>query len=54
MGRKKDRHREEGPEQDFCFLVSLHANTPERIVQLRELNIFYNPGQRDGEGGGRE
>lgn len=37
QGRKRDRRREEGPEQDFCFLVGLHANTLERIVQLREL-----------------
>lgn len=51
--RKRVRHRGEGPEQDFCFLVGLHANMPERIVQLRELKKMYNPGQRDGEGGGR-
>lgn len=32
--RKRDGHR---LEQDFCFLAGLHANTLERIVQLREL-----------------
>lgn len=31
----------------------LHANTPERIVELRELKKkMYNPGQRDGGGWG--
>lgn len=54
-GRKRDKHGEEGPEQDFCFFLwfGLHANTPERIVELRELKKkMYNPGQRDGGGWG--
>lgn len=33
------------------FLLGLHVNTAERIVQLRELKKMHNPGQGDGEGG---
>lgn len=36
-------------------MVGLHANTLERIVQLRELKKkkMHNPGQRDADGGER-
>lgn len=58
-GRKRDKHGEEGPEQDFCFFLwfGLHANTPERIVELRELKkkcIIQVRGMEEGGGGGGE
>jgi len=35
--RIRDSHGEEEPKQGFCFLAGQHANTLERIVQLREI-----------------
>lgn len=50
-------YKEEEPKQDFLpfftiiFLAMLHANTLERIVQLRGKKKKSNPGQREGEEG---